>query len=156
MNERLFRDVAGTFATGVTVVTTLGRNRKPVGMTVNSFTSLSLNPPLVLFCVAKGGSLYQDFLHTDSFVVNILSADQEHLSRQFAQRDRERFEGVKFRQGVTGNPVLDDVLGYFECKVTQRYEGGDHIIVLGEVLDMAKRDGKPLIFYRGQYHNLES
>lgn len=155
MDSRKFRNIAGRFATGVTVVTSVDKQGRPVGMTANSFTSLSLDPPLVLFCIDKKASLYPVFMGASAFAVNILSAEQEHLSRQFAAKDIDRFAGVAYREGVTRSPILDDVLGYFDCQVEARYDGGDHTIMVGRVVDGQERDGAPLIFFSGQYQRLQ-
>ncbi|MCL6599478.1 MAG: flavin reductase family protein [Alicyclobacillus macrosporangiidus] len=154
MDSRTFRNIAGTFATGVTVVTTRRADGRPVGMTVNSFTSLSLNPPLVLVTIAKNASLFDDFVGAEGFVVNILSAAQEWVSRQFAAKGVDRFAGVDFSKGITGLPVLAEVLGYFECETVQRYEGGDHVILVGEVQHGDFTAGRPLLFFMGKYEQL--
>ena len=104
MDSRKFRNIAGRFATGVTVVTSVDKQGRPVGMTANSFTSLSLDPPLVLFCIDKKASLYPVFMGASAFAVNILSAEQEHLSRQFATKDIDRFAGVAYREGLPAPP----------------------------------------------------
>jgi flavin reductase (DIM6/NTAB) family NADH-FMN oxidoreductase RutF len=155
MDERRLRDIAGSFATGVTVVTSQAHDGHPIGMTVNSFTSLSLDPPMVLVTIAKRASLYADFLSAESFAVNVLSAAQEGISRTFAAKEIDRFAHIDYRQEATGAPVLDGVLGYFDCKVAERYEGGDHIILVGEVIDGDVCEGQPLVFFKGQYASLE-
>ncbi|WP_067932459.1 flavin reductase family protein [Alicyclobacillus kakegawensis] len=154
MDSRTFRNIAGSFATGVTVVTTRRANGDPVGMTVNSFTSLSLDPLLVLVTIAKSASLFDDFAGARGFVVNILSATQEWVSRQFAAKGVDRFAGVDFSDGTLGLPVLAGVLGFFECHTVQRYDGGDHLILVGEVRDGQCTNGEPLLFYQGQYRRL--
>lgn len=151
MNQRKFRDICGSFATGVTVVTTKGKNDKPIGMTANSFTSLSLEPPLVLFNIDKKASLYNDFMTNNCFAVNILSSDQQELSRKFSKRGVDRFQGVSYTEDITGAPILIDTLGYFDCLIKERVDSGDHIIVIGEVQNGELGDGKPLVFYQGKY-----
>ena len=155
MDQRKVRDISGTFATGVTVVTTKDASGKPVGMTANSFSSLSLNPPLVLISIDKGASLYKHFMETNFFAINILSEKQEHLSRQFSRKNIDRFEGVNYAEGVTGTPILSDTIGYFDCAVNNYYDGGDHTIIIGEVKNGEGRDGKPLLFHRGKYVQIE-
>lgn len=154
MDGRTFRNIAGRFATGVTVVTTINKQGRPVGMTANSFTSLSLDPPLVLFCIGKSASLFSDFMEASAFAVNILAEEQEELSRRFAAKEIDRFAGVSYLTAKTGAPILKDVLGYFDCQVEARYEGGDHIIMIGRVVDGLERDGAPLVFYGGKYGRL--
>lgn len=155
MDQRQVRTIAGTFATGVTVVTTIGTNGKPVGMTANSFSSLSLNPPLVLVSINKGASLYKDFMETDCFGINILSEHQENISRQFSKKNIDRFTGVAYEKVVTGAPILPDTIGYFDCTVNQLYDGGDHTIIIGEIKHGEVREGEPLLFYRGKYRKIE-
>lgn len=155
MDSREYRNIAGNFCTGVTVITTCVSGRL-VGMTANSFTSLSLDPMLVLFNIDKGSSTYQDFLKADGFAVNMLSSAQEHLSRQFARHDIDRFNGVDFHEDVTGSPILDETLGHFDCKVWKLYDGGDHTIVIGEVLSGQSVEKSPLAFFGGKYVNVMS
>lgn len=154
MDKRLQRDIAGRFATGVTVITFLNQQGKPVGMTANSFTSLSLEPPLLLFCIDKSASLYDDMMKTEAFAVNILSKEQEALSRQFSKKEIDRFAGVKYSTGMLGTPILEGILAHFECKTYKFYEGGDHMIVIGEIVNGHYRDGEPLLFYCGKYKSL--
>ncbi|MCL6636948.1 MAG: flavin reductase family protein [Alicyclobacillus sp.] len=154
MDSRQFRDIAGCFATGVTVVTTQDAAGLPAGMTVNSFTSLSLDPPLVLVTIAKTSSLFDTFMQAGGYAVNILRADQEGLSRQFATKNIDRFAQVSYRTGVSGSPVLDGVLAYFDCRVVDRHPAGDHVILIGEVVDGGLNDGHPLLFYRGKYTHI--
>ncbi len=151
MDPRDFRNIAGTFATGVTIVTITSTSGKPTGMTVNSFTSVSLDPPLVLITVGDHASMYEEFKHVSAFAVNILSEQQEELSRTFASKGADRFAGVPYTQGVSGSPILPDVLGYFDCEVYDRHQAGDHLIIVGRVVDGRVSDGNPLLFVRGQY-----
>lgn len=156
LDQRKLRDIAGTFATGVTVLTTRDADGKPVGMTANSFTSLSLDPALVLITINKDASLYNTFMEADFFGINILSEHQEYLSRQFSRKNIDRFEGVSFETGVTGAPLLPETIGFFDCAVSNIYDGGDHTIIIGEVKDGDARDKNPLVFYKGRYTNIES
>jgi 3-hydroxy-9,10-secoandrosta-1,3,5(10)-triene-9,17-dione monooxygenase reductase component len=155
MDAREFRNIVGSFCTGVTVITTC-YSEKWVGMTANSFTSLSLNPMLVLFNIDKQSSTYEEFLATDSFAVNVLAATHEYLSRQFSRHGIDRFEGVPFYQDVTGSPILNGVVGYLDCKVWKRYDGGDHTIVIGEVLSGNVADEAPLAFFKGKYVDVKT
>lgn len=151
MDQRKFRDICGVFATGVTVVTTNSENDIPVGMTANSFTSLSLEPPLVLFNIDKKASLYDDFMKSNCLAINILSADQQELSRIFSRKGVDRFSGLNYTIDTTGAPILLDTLGYFDCFIKNRLDGGDHVIIIGEVQNGELSDGTPLLFYRGKY-----
>lgn len=154
LDAREIRNVLGHFATGVTVITTSDITGKPFGLTVNSFTSLSLNPPLVVVCVDKTVDCYSCFDESKVFAVNILSEDQEELSRRFATKGIEKFAGIQWRMGEHGLPLLDGVIGTIECKVTRSYEGGDHTIFLGEILSATAKGDRPLLFFKGKYHRL--
>lgn len=154
IDSSLFRDVMGRFATGVTIVT-VQEAGAPHGMTVNSFTSVSLDPTLVLICLDRGAATTEMLSRTGRFTVNILSVDQRHLAQRFAEseNERDRFNGVEFTVSVEGTPILDDVLGYMTCTVKDIVDGGDHLIFIGEVvaLGYTKRDQQPLLYYRGNY-----
>jgi 3-hydroxy-9,10-secoandrosta-1,3,5(10)-triene-9,17-dione monooxygenase reductase component len=150
-DDRRFRDVFGHFATGVTIITaTAGEG--PVGMAANSFTSLSLDPPLVLFCVAHSSSTWPRIEAAGKFAVNILGEEHEELSRLFAQRGADRFRSTPWHTGVSGSPVLDEAIAYVDCEFEAEYPGGDHKIIVGRVLDLDMREGaRPLLFFRGTY-----
>ncbi len=148
------RRVMGHFPTGVTVVTTVSISGKLYGLTANSFTSVSLAPPLVLVCVDKRAESYPCFEESKCFTVNFLADDQEDISRRFATSGVNKFEGVGYRIGANNAPILNGVLAYLECKVVGAYEGGDHTIYLGEIEQAETREAKPLLFYRGGYRSL--
>ncbi len=150
------RRVMGHFVTGVTVITTKDKEGKPFGLTANAFTSLSLNPPLVLICIDKSVQCYSCFEESRLFAVNILSEDQEEISRRFATKGIEKFAGIKWHLSERGLALLDEVMGYMECGVVQSYEGGDHTIYVGEILDAKAVGDRPLIFFKGKYHRLLS
>ncbi|NOT55972.1 MAG: flavin reductase family protein [Deltaproteobacteria bacterium] len=154
IDPRELRNVFGAFATGVTIITTKDATGKPFGLTANSYTSLSLDPPLVLVCVDKKVDCYACFDQSKVFVVNILSEGQDQLSTRFATKGIEKFEGVAVKQGSFGVPLLDGALGYLECKVTNGYEGGDHTIYVGEVQTASVSDSRPLLFFKGKYQKL--
>jgi len=154
MEQKRFREICGSFTTGVTVVTTKDERGNPVGMTANSFTSLSLDPPLILFNIDKGASLYETFMKTDSLAINILSKEQQSLSKQFASSGIDRFDGVQYCKDKTGAPILSGVLAYFDCEIEHRYDGGDHTIIIGKVVSGDSEDGEPLVFYKGNYKEL--
>jgi 3-hydroxy-9,10-secoandrosta-1,3,5(10)-triene-9,17-dione monooxygenase reductase component len=151
IDQRLLRAVCGHFPTGVTVVTT-GSVDAPIGITVNSFTSVSLNPPLVLFCLHELSGVRAALDSAGGFAVNILAADQEHVSRSFAGRDLPRFEQLETHPGNMGIPIISGALAYLECKLYAEHAGGDHRIIVGEVLDLAVlREAQPLVFLRGSH-----
>lgn len=144
----------GHFATGVTVITTKDREGNPFGLTANAFTSLSLDPPLVLVCVDKTVQCYSCFEESKVFTVNLLSEDQEDLSRRFATKGIEKFAGLKWREGINGAALLDGAIGYVQCKLVRSYEGGDHTIIIGEILNASASGDRPLLFFKGRYHRL--
>ena len=149
------RRVMGHFATGVTVITTMRSSGELHGFTANAFTSVSLVPPLALVCVDKKAESYPCFAESKIFTVNVLAHDQETLSRKFAVSGGNKFEGVSYRIGANGAPILDGVLAYLECKVTAAIDGGDHTIYVGEVEQAeTAHEGKPLLFFRGGYREI--
>ncbi|MBI3301017.1 MAG: flavin reductase family protein [Deltaproteobacteria bacterium] len=154
IDSRELRNIMGHFATGVTVVTTRDKTGKPFGLTANAFSSLSLDPPLALICVDKTVDCYACFEETKVFVINFLSEDQEHLSRRFATKGIEKFEGVEYRLAECGVPLLVGALGYLECKLINGYEGGDHTIYVGEIQRAAASGDRPLLFFKGKYYRL--
>lgn len=154
IDPRELRNVMGHFATGVTVITTTDKEGKPFGLTANAFTSLSLNPPLVLVCVDKTVDCYPCFEQSKVFVVNILTEAQEHLSRRFATKGIDKFAEVAYHTGECGAPVLEDTMGYIECRIVNAYEGGDHTIYIGEILKATASGDRPLLFFKGKYYHL--
>lgn len=151
-----FRSVMGRFASGVTVVTTRDVAGRDHGMTVSAFSSLSLAPPLILFCIDRSASVHPALLAAEWVVVNILSAEQEALSRRFSHLEADaRFDGIGFTRAHHGAPILDDVLACLECRIVGRHEGGDHDILLAEVDWAETRDARPLLYYRSGYAQLE-
>ena len=154
IDEFRFRQALGYFASGVTVVTT-GHEGQLYGMTVSSFSSLSLSPPLVLICIDKAVPTHDALRDAGQFVVNILEKRQEHLSRRFAMPGDDKFKGVAWHTGTLGLPVLDRVLAVIECRMHATLDGGDHTIFVGEVIDAMVDDGTPLLYYRRGYHELK-
>jgi len=156
LNTRSFRQLMGCFATGITVVTLMNEDGKAAGITVNSLTSVSLTPPLVLFCLDKKAHIYPLFRNAKYFAVNILGADQEELSRHFA--DHRHYPAPKGIWGKpqTGCPILRHTLGWMICRKTMTYKGGDHDILLGEVVKLHKRAGhhSPLLYFHSRYHQI--
>lgn len=150
----------GGFATGVNVITTLGEDHA-YGMTASAFSSVSLDPPLVLICTARPGSGSDMIRQAGVFAVNILRAEQEPISRFFASKDRPRgrdaFRGIPHRQAVTGAPILDGAAGFLDCAVDAVHEAGDHFIFIGEVLALGvDPEARPLLFHGGEYRFLTS
>ena len=154
IEQDLFRAVLGRFASGVTIVTTLDSDGRDHGMTVSAFSSLSLDPPLVLVCIDHSASIWPVLKHAAHFAINVLGSTQEALSRRFSSRDGDRFEGVGFTRGTSGVALLDDTLAAVECTVTTRVEQGDHTILIGIVEFGVARDLQPLLYYRGGYASL--
>ncbi len=155
VDQSSFRAVLGRFASGVTVVTTVDKRGRDLGMTVSAFASVSLDPPLILICIDHEASVYTPLSKSTHFIANILSEGQEALARRFAERNPDRFDGIGYERGQTGAAILDEVLGYVECKVIARYESGDHDILIGAVEVAVHGEGKPLLYYRGGYAQLE-
>ncbi|MFG2030223.1 styrene monooxygenase/indole monooxygenase family protein [Streptomyces sp. NPDC048825] len=148
---RDLRRALGHYATGVTVVTARAADGRKVGMTANSFTSVSLDPPLVLWCPGKNAPSTPDFTAATHFAVNILAADQHHLSRQFATPADDKFTGAPIGEGVAGTPVLDGAVARFQCRTVQCLDVGDHIVMIGEVERYDAPGGDPLVFHSGSY-----
>lgn len=152
VTEGLFRDVLSRFATGVTVVTAMGSDG-PAGMTVQGFLSASLEPPLVLFSTGRGSRARPAIESSGAFCVNLLTADQEWLSELMATRGADKFRDVAWApSAATGSPLLEGGLGYVDCRVETVHDGGDHLLVVGRVLDLGATDAdEALLYYRGRY-----
>ena len=151
-----FRQVLGHFATGVTVIASVGSDG-PVGMAVGSFTSVSLDPPLVAFCPGRSSSSWPRIREAGAFCVNVLGEDQETLSRTFASKAPDKFMGVGWEPAGTGSPRLTDALAWIDCTIEAVHEAGDHDICIGRVraLDVGDDSPGPLVFYRGGYGRFE-
>lgn len=145
------RQALGHFATGVTVMTTRTPGGEPIGVTVNSFNSVSLDPPLVLWSLARKAYSCPAFDREGHFAVHVLAADQHHLSTRFAQAGHDKFAGLTLAEGVAGVPLLADCAAVFQCQTVARHEGGDHVILLGKVLTYQCAERPPLLFHRGRY-----
>jgi flavin reductase (DIM6/NTAB) family NADH-FMN oxidoreductase RutF len=147
-----FRRALGSFLTGVTIITTRDHRGEMIGTTANSFNSVSLDPPLILWSLGRHAHSMKVYLSAEFFAVNILREGQHELSRQFAQASSNKWEGVEYGVGQTGCPLLPNALAVFECKIAHTYVGGDHVIFVGEVLHAdCDPEGKPLGFFRGGY-----
>jgi flavin reductase (DIM6/NTAB) family NADH-FMN oxidoreductase RutF len=150
-----FRSVLGRFASSVTIVTTRDAQGVDHGMTVSAFCSLSLDPPMVLFCVDHVASMHEMLLAHPACGVSILSSNQEAYSRRFADQDNERFDGIAYSRGESGAVLLDEALAHLECRLIAHHEGGDHTVFIAEVDRAQPRQGRPLLYYRGGYAQLE-
>jgi len=154
-DPRTLRDALGCFATGVTVVTCVDAGGRPIGLTANSFTSVSLDPPLLLVCVAKASSSVAPLLEADHFAVNVLQTGQRPASITFATRGEDRFGATAWTSGELGAPILTDSLSIFECRRWAVNDGGDHWILVGEVRKATfESDLDPLLYFRGAYRRL--
>jgi flavin reductase (DIM6/NTAB) family NADH-FMN oxidoreductase RutF len=155
VNKDEFRAALSRFVSGVTVVTAMSDDNRPAGITVSAFSSVSLEPPLILACIDKRASLHNHLTEGKHFAVNILADHQQGISRLFASKDENRFQGARYRCGSNGAPLLDDALAYLECRVVHAYPGGDHTIIVGEVESTSVAEHKPLAYFRGDYGKLE-
>jgi flavin reductase (DIM6/NTAB) family NADH-FMN oxidoreductase RutF len=150
-----FRQALGHFAASVTVVTLVRDDEVPAGITVTAFSSLSLEPPLVLVCIDKRARLHDQFQLQRSFAVNILAADQEAVSRRFAHSDPDQFKEIGYSLGPMGAPLIQGAICSIECRVVDLLPGGDHTIIVGEVESSRINEGKPLLYFRGGYCELK-
>lgn len=154
-DARTLRDALGCFATGITVISALSASGEPAGLTANSFTSVSLDPPLLLVCIAKTSTALKTIEAVEHFAVNVLCSDQQAISMAFARPMEDRFSEVDWTVGHHGTPILSGALANFECARHDLFDGGDHIILIGRV-ERATYDthGDPLLYYRGLYRRL--
>jgi flavin reductase (DIM6/NTAB) family NADH-FMN oxidoreductase RutF len=155
--SREFRDALGLFPTGIAIVTAIDADGRLGGVTVNSFTSVSLDPPLILVSLARTSRSLDVFDAAQHFAVSLLREDQRHASTVFASTTADRFAEVAHRSGIGGCPVVEPYLVAFECEVFARHDGGDHVLLLGKVLRLASAAGampRPLLYFRGQYREL--
>ena len=149
-NEKQFRKALGMYSTGIAVVTTTDNNKKPIGMTVNSFTSVSLDPALILWSIDKKQPSYKFFLNSDGYAVNILSKEQLDLCNLFASPIDNKFKNVNWKVSQNGFPLISDTLAWFDCIKWNDYPGGDHQILVGEVTSYGSVNSKPLIYWNGK------
>ena len=156
MENSQFRDLLGRFASGVTVITTLDSAGRPHGMTVSAFCSVSLEPPLVLFCIDRAATMRDLFTIGQAYTINVLAHDQRELSERFSQLDMElRFDGVRVSSPPNASPQLHGAAATLCCSVVSRFEGGDHDIIVGRVLDGHTTSADPLVYHRGTYRRLD-
>jgi len=156
-DSRAFRQALGCFPTGVAVVTARLPGRHPMGITVNSFASVSLDPPLVLWCLDRKSDRFETFTGSEGYVISVLGTAHESVSARLAKQGSHSLEGVELLQTELGAPALADALAIFECARHAVYDGGDHAILVGRVLRFARREaGAPLVFFKGRYGALAS
>ena len=156
-DNQTFRAALGSFATGVAVVTTVSDTGERHGLTVSSFNSVSLSPPLVLFSVAKGARSFAAWQRSQRYVINVLSEEHQELSRRFGRASEEKWQGLEMA-GCEGGPLLPEALASFDCAAYNRYDGGDHEIFVGRVLAISRArevPPHPLLFYAGRYRRIE-
>ena len=149
-----FRRALSQFATGITVVTTRNAGGQPMGLTVNAFTSVSLDPPLVLVCIDNRSDAHDGFEASRVFGVSVLGEEQEHFSRRFAQPGREKFAARDLHLGETGVALVPGALAHIECRLTSSQRAGDHTIYVGEVVRLESRPGRPLVYHASGYRKL--
>ena len=151
LDPRALRNAFGAFATGVTVVTAIADDGRPIGFTANSFTSVSLDPPLVLICIAKRAGSFDIFRSAGAFAINILQEGQRDISTTFASPRPDKFAGLPCATAKTGSPVLQDCAAWLDCAMHDQVEAGDHVILIGRVVDFAHSSRTPLGYYSGSY-----
>ncbi len=150
-DARQLRNALGRFPTGVTVITTRAPDGKREGITANSFSALSLDPPLVLWSIVRKSASLAGFVASSHFAINVLASNQSDVSHRFATPQPDKFAGLDVGEGLGGSPLLPGVLASFECETEQRIEGGDHILFVGRVHRIRYGEGEPLIFNAGRY-----
>lgn len=155
IEKDLFRRTCARFATGVAIATVAGQDGTPHGLTINSFTSVSCSPPLVLICIDYRCTLLPHFRSSSWYGVNVLADAQHKISVQFSERQGDRFDGIRWERGHTGVPVIHGCLAAFECCVSQVVEAGDHAILIGEVASASSFDGEPLVYFGSTYRQLK-
>jgi flavin reductase (DIM6/NTAB) family NADH-FMN oxidoreductase RutF len=156
VTPELFKQIAGSWLTGVAVVTAVAEDGELCGMTMSAVTSLSLDPPQFLVCMDKRAKTLAAIGHSKAFCIHFLSDQQQELSNHFARRGADRFTGVAHRVGETGVPILEGVIAYLECRLVELHPGGDHSIVIGDAVTGAVPGGQPLTYFRGGYRKMES
>jgi len=150
-SSRHFRGALSAFATGVTIVTTRDGTGRDIGITANSFNSVSLDPPMVLWSLSRQSPSLAAFMAAEHFAVHVLASTQDHLAQRFATRGIDKFAGMDVQRGLSDTPLLEGCAARFQCRTAYRYEGGDHVIFVGEVQDFEHSDLPPLVFHGGQY-----
>ena len=154
-DPRSLRNAFGKFATGVTIITTCQSDGTPRGITANSFTSVSLDPPMLLICIAKSAFSKSVFSECEYFGVNILRSTQQDISTLFASKSAEKFDKVDYEKSLHGTPVIKETLGNFICQRQKSVDAGDHLVIFGEVIDFWSNEGSPLLYFNGAYCSLD-
>lgn len=155
LDPNLLRRACALFATGITIATTTDASGRPHGLTANSFSSVSLEPPLILVCIATKSAVHETFFSAKAFAINILSEEQRELSDKFATSGEDRFSGVQWTPGPLGSPWLPDALAQLECHTYERHPAGDHTIFLGKVEAVRVESGAPLLYFSSRYRSLK-
>ncbi|WP_339863324.1 flavin reductase family protein [Paremcibacter congregatus] len=148
------RSALGRYPTGVAVVTTTNATHHPVGMTINSFASVSLDPPLILWSIDRQSDLFDVFTGANYYALHVLGQDQQDLSNHFASPGKDKFANLTPEEGLEGLPLLPDHIARFQCRIVARHEGGDHVILVGHIHDIRQNDGAPLVFHDSRYTSL--
>jgi len=154
LDPKAFRQALGSFATGVTVITTRAADGSDAGITASSFNSVSLDPPLILWSQGKNSDSFDIFSDAEYFAVHVLAEHQQDISDRFAFGENDKFAGLTFTRGLGGVALFDGSAARFVCRTASRYEGGDHIIIVGEVIDFECNNLPPLVFHGGRYATL--
>lgn len=160
ISDQDFKDCVSKFSAGIAVASTLDFDGEPVGISISSFTSVSLNPKLILFCMDKKASVKEYFIRADSFAISILGSEQYLIAKHFSDKSNNNWEGVKYVKGCTGVPIIVPCLSFIECEKFSMYEAGDHFIIIGKVINLKivedNPKANPLISFCGNYyHNPE-
>lgn len=153
-DTRELRNTLGAFATGVTVISALDSNNEPRALTANSFSSVSLDPPLILWSIGRTSTSFDVFCECKNFAVHVLREDQTELSQRFATREARTFDDLAMAHGIGGVPLFDNYVARLQCETHECLPGGDHIIIIGKVLDIDLKGGAPLLFHGGRYARL--
>ena len=156
VTQQNFRHALGQYATGITIITAVDGDNTPIGMTANSFASVSLDPPLVLWSVNRASPLYAAFAATSHYAVHVLDDGQQPLSQRFSDDNIDKFEGLDIRRGINELPLLEQHIALLQCEVVDRHEAGDHLILIGRVLDIHHAPSNPLLYFSGGYRRLRA
>jgi len=156
-DARELRDALGQFATGVCLITVLAPDGRSLAMTANSFSSVSLDPPLVLWSLQNNSDVFEEFATPEYFAINVLAADQLEQSNQYARKEQHELQAGHYDVGQTGAPLINGALVSFECEMHATHPAGDHLIIIGEVIDMQRSEpGDPLLFFSGGYRTISA
>jgi len=156
LDDNVFKQAMSRFPSGVVIVTTVNPDGKRCGFTASAFSSLSLDPPLILVCLANSADCYQSFMTNDKFAVNVIGLQQHELAFKFATKGVEKFDGDNFIVGDSGLPIITDCIFSLECNFKHKYPGGDHEILVGEVQYARVNEGEPSIWYEGSFRNISN